>query len=58
MELTKETCLNIKEERRKRLKRLSIDEKIRRIEELRIRVEPIRGLRRNKTDKPSISEER
>jgi len=58
MELTKETCLKIKEERRKQLRRLSIDEKIRRVEELRNRVEPIRDLRRKRTEKPSVSEER
>ena len=58
MELTKETCLKIKEERRKQLRQLSIDEKIRRVEELRSRVEPIRDLRRKRTDKPSVSEER
>jgi len=54
MELTKETCLKIKEERRKQLRQLSIDEKIRRVEELRNRVEPIRDLRRKRTDKSSV----
>lgn len=58
MELTKETCLKIKEERRKQLRQLSIDEKIRRVEALRNRVKPIRDLRHKRTDKPSVSEER
>lgn len=58
MELTKETCLKIKEERRKQLRQLSIDEKIRRVEALRNRVKPIRDLRRKRTDKPSVSEEK
>ena len=58
MELTKETCLKVKEEKRKQLRQLSIDEKVRRVEELRNRVEPIRELRRKRTDEPSVSEER
>ncbi len=48
MELTKESCLKAKEEGRKQLRKLSIDEKIRIVEELRKRVEPIRDLRRKK----------
>jgi len=45
MELTKEVCLKIKEDKRKRLKQLSINEKIKRIENLRERVEVIREVR-------------
>lgn len=45
MELIKESCLKSKEERRKKLRQLSIDEKIKRVEELRDRVETIRELR-------------
>lgn len=45
MERTKELCLKIKEERRKKLRVLSIDEKIKRVEELRDRVKVIRDLR-------------
>ncbi len=48
MELTMELCLKIKEDRRKRLRQLSIDEKIKRVEELRRRVETIRELRYKK----------
>ncbi len=48
MELTKELCLKIKEDRRKKLRLLPIDEKIKRVEELRKRVETIRELRYKK----------
>ncbi len=54
MELTKEKCLKNKEERRRQLRDLSIDEKIKRVEELRNRVQPIRELRRKRTDKSSL----
>ena len=52
MELTKELCLKIKEERRKKLRELSIDEKIKRVEELRSRVEIIRKMRHKKVSRP------
>lgn len=45
MESTKELCLKKKEEGRKQSKQLSIDEKIKRVEALRRRVETIRNLR-------------
>lgn len=48
MIITKEICLAMKEERRNKLKKLSIDEKIKRVEELRKRVEIIRDLRLKK----------
>jgi hypothetical protein len=58
MELTKEICLKNKEDRRKQLRELSIDEKIRRVEELRNRVQPIKELRRKRTDKSSVLKEK
>ncbi len=51
MELTKELCLKIKEDRRKKLRLLPIDEKIKRVEELRKRVETIRELRYKKINR-------
>ncbi len=45
MELTKELCLKMKEEGRRKLRQLPIDEKIKRVEELRDRVKAIRDLR-------------
>ena len=48
MKLTKEKYLKIKEERRKKLRQLSIDEKIKRVEQLRSRVEVIRDSRDKK----------
>ena len=53
MEFTKENCLKIKEERRKKLVKLSIDEKIKIVEGLRDRVEVIRNLR-NKRSKKAV----
>lgn len=53
MEFTKENCLKIKEERRKELVKLSIDEKIKIVEGLRDRVEVIRNLR-NKRSKKAV----
>ena len=57
MKLTKEICLEIKEERRKKLRQLSIDEKIKKVEELRKRVEIIRDLRRKKINCPMDKKE-
>ncbi|MBI5328425.1 MAG: hypothetical protein HZB80_09100 [Deltaproteobacteria bacterium] len=51
MEWTKENCLKIKEERRKELVKLSIDEKIKIVEGLRDRVEVIRNLRSKRSNK-------
>jgi hypothetical protein len=51
MFLTKEMALKLKEERRNYLKQLSIDEKIKRVEDLRQRVEVIRQFRRQKAEK-------
>jgi hypothetical protein len=48
METTKEMCLKKKEEGRERSKQLSIDEKIKRVEALRRRVQTIRNLRMGK----------
>jgi len=48
METTKEMCLKKKEEVRERSKQLSIDEKIKRVEALRRRVQTIRNLRMGK----------
>lgn len=50
METTKEMCLKKKEEGRERSKQLSIDEKIKRVEALRRRVETIRNLRLGRKD--------
>jgi len=44
-----------KDQRRKQLRELSIDEKIKRVEELCNRVEPIRELRRKRTYKSTVS---
>ena len=51
MEFTKENCLKIKEERRKKLVKLSIDEKIKIVEGIRDRVEVIRNLRNKRSNK-------
>jgi len=48
MEFSMENCLRMKEEKRKDLKRLPIDEKIRIVENLRERVIVIRNLRYNR----------
>ena len=49
MEFTKENCLKIKEERRKELVKLCIDEKIKIVEGLRDRVVVIRNLRNKRS---------
>ncbi len=57
MELTQKKCLEIKEAKRRKLKNVSIDEKVRRVEELRDRVQVIRELRnRRKNKRQSIDD--
>ena len=58
MELTKENCLKMKEEQREYLKGLSIDEKIKRVEELRSRVEIIREIRRKRNENLQVTEQK
>jgi hypothetical protein len=50
MEFNLENCLQLKDERRKNLKDLSIDEKIRIVENLRQRVSVIRNIRNNRAN--------
>lgn len=57
MELTQEICLKMKEERRKMLRQLPIEEKIRRVEELRERVKIIRTLRPKKNNQDESLDE-